>query len=171
MGRARATCLTRRRRSVAQDRFAAAKGGARGLEKCSNEAGLKAGGGVGTSSARSLADNPPEDSTGSCPCAKKWQTGQISAALLEAVALSCAGCRVACETASDPWPEPGNACKHGPHSMIAAWNVTTVATRIRLRIRGITFDLDPFVDSGGEQWSRASTLRRLEWTFPAGRES
>ncbi len=166
---ARTTCLSRRRRSVAQDRFAAARGGARASEKRSEEVGQKAGATVGTGSASNRTDNPREDSTGSCPCARNWQTGQKSDELLNACAESWEECRNAPEPASEPWPEPGSACKHGPHSMIAAWNATTVATRIRRRIRGITLDLDPIIDGGGEHWS--SYQSRVDLRAVSGRPS
>ena len=130
---------TRQRRHADHDRMDANPGGARGLDGSGLESGcVKGSAGIASSSTRWI-DGSLENVTGNCPCAKKWQMRQPSVVSR----LDCAGPPGRCpfEAAPIEWDEPASSCKHGPHSVTAAWHAINEANSSCLTNRDMVFPI------------------------------
>ncbi len=79
--------------------------------------------------------SPPENATGNCPCATKWQIRQLSAESRR----DWVGSSGRSDRDDDPMPcvDPESACRQGPHNVTAAWHAITEANKICRAIRDI----------------------------------
>jgi hypothetical protein len=127
-----------RLRDAAYDRSPAPAGGARGQEGRGGKEGLAIGHTDKANSTTNRKVGMRDDSPANCPCAMKWQIGQLSAEAWRVVPESRECPPFADDSRPDPCPNPGTSWRHGPQSVTAAWNAINEAIRTWRTIRDIT---------------------------------
>ncbi len=127
------------RRHADHDRLSGNAGGARGLDGSGFESGCVKGSTPIASSVIGWIDGSLEKVTGNCPCAKKWQMRQPSIVSRPEGPESPGMCPF--EAGPIECDEPLSSCRHGPHSVTAAWHAISVANRSCLTNRDMIFPI------------------------------